>query len=75
MDISKYIPVGVENAVEVTILASGNSLKGLAWLESNTSTEVTIRTAGGALGAGDWVIADSTITAMSVPQPPPARQR
>lgn len=75
MDISKYIPVGVENAVQVTVLAGGNSLTGLAWREENTSTEVTLRTMGGALGAGDWAIADTAITALSLPPPLPERSQ
>lgn len=69
MDIAKYIPVGAENAVEITILAAGNALTGLAWLETNTSTEVSIRTSGGALGANLWVIADTAITALTPPPP------
>lgn len=74
MDISKYIPVGEENAVDVSILAGGTMLIGTAWREANTSTEVTIRTNQMSLGADLWVIADTAITALT-PPPPPERSQ
>ena len=75
MDISKYIPVGEDNEVEVRLLASGSMLIGSAWLESNTSTEVTIRTTNDTLGANLWVVSDTAITALTPPPPPERSQR
>jgi len=73
MDISKYLPVGAQNAIECTILAGGNSLTGRAWLEENTSTEASIRLTQGTMPSnGHYVIADTAITAILVPDTPPA---
>lgn len=75
MDISKYLPVGEQAAIEVTILAGGNSLTGRAWREENTSTEASIRLTTGTQSLGSkWVIADTAITAMTVPEGPPSQQ-
>ena len=62
MDLQKYIPVGEADSVEVTILAGGDSLTGAAWLDDQTSTEVTIRTINPTLPAGVWVVARETST-------------
>ena len=74
MDISQYLPVGEQDAIEVTILAGGNSLTGRAWREENTSTEASIRLTQGAMGLGTkWVIADTAINAMTVPEGAPTQ--
>jgi hypothetical protein len=77
MDISKYLPIGEQDAIQVTILSGGNSLTGWAWRESNTSTEAMVRVTGGTLGAPGtkWAVADAAISAMSVPEAPPEAER
>lgn len=66
MDLKQYIPVGEENAMEVTItVAGGATFAGSAWLESNTSTEASIVIAPGLINAGTkWVVAESAIVAL-----------
>jgi len=68
MDIKQYFPVGEDNAIEGTLIISNSTmlLNGSAWLDSASSTEVTLRVAQGSLGAGVWQIDGSAILAVSI---------
>ena len=68
MDLQKYFPVGEDSAVEMTIITgSGNTLTGAAWLESNTSTEASIRATEGTLAGHVWIVSDQHIVALILP--------
>ena len=71
-NLNKYLPTGQENAVEATVVtASGNTMTGLAWIESNTATEVNLQAHTG-IDSNLWVVAGAHVAAIG--KPPPAEQ-
>jgi hypothetical protein len=72
-NLNKYLPVGQDNAVEATIVtASGNTMMGTAWIESNTATEVSVQ-AHTEIDNQLWIVAGSLIAAIGMEIPPASR--
>jgi hypothetical protein len=67
MDVKKYIPVGIDNAVECSIMLNGQGLTGMAWRESDEATELML-SSNTVMDTRLWVIGIDQIVGLSVLQ-------